>query len=826
MKANKAFLIAGVAVAACLSGTCGTWEKCGKGPVLGGGELGACRDAAVVTDDGSAPFAMYFSWRTKKAIARVRSDDGVRWSQEPEICLDADPTSGWEDDVFGGCAVRKDGVWHLWYTGTAKGVSKIGYATSKDGVSFARVRREPVLVPDRVCERRSVASPCVRWDAAHKLWRMWYAAGEAADGGVICVAESADGITWTKGERNPVLGPGPRDSWERGGVGACEVQALPDGRWAMFYVGSFDRFTARIGCAISEDGVTNWRRLPQNPILAPDLGTWDARTCGKPSAVRDDANGRWLLWYDGRNGGPDRIGLATHRGLDLEAPSPTLPDTRALLTEYVRRFNAWDLEFFENEVPNSAAEEFLQANAPRFACPDKDVERTYYFRWWTYRKHLVKTTDGWAVSEWLRRSPRVRNTVVCAAGHHIREGRWLRDPQYVSGLVRFWLADPSSEKGRWNYSSWPYTGTRLFAEVSGLDNLPVELLDAAVAYYRRWEEGFVRTTEKLPMGGDGKGGFLSIDNNEGSEHSLGGHGYKPLFSSAMWSEANAIAEVARAAGRTELADEFAAKAKTNLESILANCWNEDVGFFTTARTNGVKGTVRELHGYAPWYFGLPTGKTADWSQLADTNGFAAAYGLSFPERRAPGFTFDYSGHECKWNGPSWPFATSVALTAYANDLHASPSPSPHSFTCLLWQYAAVHRRERDPDLDGDSTVVPWIDENLHPDKPEWIARKIIVDTPLKLKFYTGNRGKDYNHSTFCDLVISGLVGFVPQGSKGFAVDPLFPETWDYLVLENLRYRGHDVDIRWQRGKGLSVSVDGKIVASRKTLGPIRFDWPK
>ena len=69
-----------------------------------------------------------------------------------------------------------------------------------------------------------------------------------------------------------------------------------------------------------------------------------------------------------------------------------------------------------------------------------------------------------------------------------------------------------------------------------------------------------------------------------------------------------------------------------------------------------------------------------------------------------------------------------------------------------------------------------------------------------------------------DLVISGLVGFVPKGAEGFVVDPLFPASWDYLVLENLRYHGHDVDIRWQRGKGLCVLVDGKEVAQRETCG--------
>ena len=603
----------------------------------------------------------------------------------------------------------------------------------------------------------------------------------------------------------------------------------------MFYIGYSDIDTARIGCAISPDGITGWRRLPQNPIVSPDLGTWNSSACYKPSVVRDEKNSRWLLWYNGRNGAPEYVGCAIHDGLDLEAPNfatrnPQLA-TSQLLSTYVRRFNAVDAELYTNAIPNSAAEAFLLENAPRIACPDKDIEQAYYFRWWTFRKHLRHDIGRWTVTEFLPKVPwsGKDNTIVCPAGHHLREGRWLRDPKYIADYARFWLADREATH-RWGYSSWLFTGTRLFAEVAGLDNLPAELLDDAVAYYRRWEKGFVRG--KDPMGGDGRGGFLSIDNYEGTEISLGGNGYKPLFTSAMWSEANAISEVARAAGRTALADEFAAKAEAVRRQLMEKCWNAGVGFFTTAGTNGVKGTVRELHGYAPWYFGVPVAAKPDWAQLADPQGFAAKYGLTFPERRAKGFTLDYTGHECKWNGPSWPFATSIALTAFANDLHAqalNPSKpqtlktSNTLFTFLLWQYAAAHRRTRNPSAEGDYTVVPWIDENLHPDKPEWLARKIIQDTEWMRKSFPCERGKDYNHSTFCDLVISGLVGFVPNGEKGFAVDPLAPAEWDYLVLDNLRYRGHDVSIAYRRGEGLAVTVDGKPAARRADLGRLVVD---
>ena len=191
---------------------------------------------------------------------------------------------------------------------------------------------------------------------------------------------------------------------------------------------------------------------------------------------------------------------------------------------------------------------------PSFDCPDADIVRTYDYRWRAFARHITATPEGRVITEFLPKVPWAGkyNTIVCPAGHHLREGRWLRDPQYMSDLARFWLSDSRADH-RWNYSTWLYTGTCLVAEATGCDALAAGLIDAAVACYRRWEQGFVRG--KRPMGGDGKGGFVSIDNYEGTEISLGGHGYKPLLASAMWSEAKAIAAVARAAGRTSLAAE-------------------------------------------------------------------------------------------------------------------------------------------------------------------------------------------------------------------------------------------------------------------------------
>jgi len=72
--------------------------------------------------------------------------------------------------------------------------------------------------------------------------------------------------------------------------------------------------------ARSRDGITDWQRHPQNPILSPTVGNWDADACYKPFAVWNEVQDKWLLWYNGRRGGLEQIGWVRHDGEDLGFP--------------------------------------------------------------------------------------------------------------------------------------------------------------------------------------------------------------------------------------------------------------------------------------------------------------------------------------------------------------------------------------------------------------------------------------------------------------------------------------------------------------------------
>lgn len=110
--------------------------------------------------------------------------------------------------------------------------------------------------------------------------------------------------------------------------------------------------------------------------------------------------------------------IATGMGA-FAAPS-TLPVATAHIGEervgvFFDAFSAADDELYTNAIPNSAAADWAVANIPRFECPDATIERTYYFRWWTFRKHLRRTADGWVVTEYLPPVPWAgkENTISC-----------------------------------------------------------------------------------------------------------------------------------------------------------------------------------------------------------------------------------------------------------------------------------------------------------------------------------------------------------------------------------------------------------------------------
>lgn len=460
---------------------------------------------------------------------------------------------------------------------------------------------------------------------------------------------------------------------------------------------------------------------------------------------------------------------------------------------------------------------WFEQNIPWLDVPDKGLEEIYYFRWYSFQKHIKQTPSGFVIDEFSVIVPWAgkHNTISAAAGHHIREARWLRTPKYVDDYTNFWLG-PEAEPRL--YSFWAADSVYNLFLATGNKSLAVNLLPRLQENYRVWE-----STHK-----DAKGLYWQIDDRDGMEFSIGGSGYRPTINSYMYGDALAISRIASMADQSDIAKEYAAKAERLRHLIETELWNPKDEFYETVSRKEHTGWVgvRELVGYIPWYFEIPSvNRAVAWEQLFDADGFAGVSGPTTAERRSPRFNFK-NPHECLWNGPSWPFATTQTLVALANllDDYEQTALSDYDYFRLLNAYTqSQHIRA------PDGRWIPWIDEDLSADTGEWLARDILISQHEP----PPNRGRYYNHSGYADLIITGLIGIRPSPGDNLTVRPLLPAgKWDYFALDGLPYHGHVLSVfydrtgeRYHRGAGLTILCDGQTIGHENSLTAITAVLP-
>ena len=487
-----------------------------------------------------------------------------------------------------------------------------------------------------------------------------------------------------------------------------------------------------------------------------------------------------------------------------------------VLKHYVDLFNKEDEELYINDIDNSHVYEWLKSEIPLFECSDKDIERTYYFRYWTYRKHIKTTEDGYIITEFL---PKVswskkHNAINCAIGHHISEGRWLKNAdKYLLDYINFFLSAP---KEYCVYSAWMlYAFWELYKVVPSIE-INSRLLDKMCRYYEFWED-----THRLK-----NGLFWSIDGYDAMEFSISGtpdkkhrlKGVRPTLNSYMCADAFAISEFAKIVGDLEISQKYLQKHEFLKKEINEKLWKD--GFYRAFHYETIEeldaldtsntSLVREEIGYIPWMFGIaPKEYNGVFDLLLDENVFACEYGITTADKSHPDFLYE-STHECLWNGYVWPFATSQTLSAliYTIKNNSDTKKFKNMFAKLLRQYAKSHTRTRE-----DGTVVPWIDEVRHPMRDEWSAREILKSWGWHENMGGKERGKDYNHSTFCDLVISGLVGVSCENGV-LTASPCIDDSIEYFKLSNLHFNGKIYTVTYDKtgekyGLGKGVFVDCK-----------------
>ncbi|WP_345950629.1 glycosyl hydrolase family 65 protein [Mucilaginibacter sp. PAMB04274] len=482
---------------------------------------------------------------------------------------------------------------------------------------------------------------------------------------------------------------------------------------------------------------------------------------------------------------------------------------------YVTEFNKIDTETVKNYVTNDNAFGWLSQNVPLFECPDSTIEKIYYYRWWTFRKHLKQTPEGFIFTEFITPMNHAGkyNTISSALGHHIYEGRWLRNPQFINEYINFWLyVDPKTPKPHLHaFSSWLQDAVYNYYLVKGNKNWVQKLLPTLDADYRQWE-----AEKQLP-----NQMFWQFDVRDAMEESISGgrkdKNIRPTINSYMYGNAVALSKMADLAGNDTLKKKYAAKAKLLKKLVQDTLWDNKANFFKVKQVaKNQLADAREELGYIPWYFNLPDDKAKyaeQWEQLTDEKGFNAPWGITTAERRHPGFRTHGSGHGCEWDGAVWPFATTQTLKGLASLLTSYKNKDGMStkvFYNELHKYAASHTKRG----------LPYLGEYQDEKNGEWLKG----DNP---------RSSYYNHSGFADLIISNLIGLKPRDDEKLEVYPLLPPNqWDWFALDKVNYRGRLITIRWDKtgekyhqGKGFFVYADGKEISKSSELKHIVVKLP-
>ena len=152
------------------------------------------------------------------------------------------------------------------------------------------------------------------------------------------------------------------------------------------------------------------------------------------------------------------------------------------------------------------------------------------------------------------------------------------------------------------------------------------------------------------------------------------------------------------------------------------------------------------------------------------------------------------------------------MANFANDYTARPLPGVSAAGSLSLDslfYAEMEKYMQSQHMRGK----PYIGEYLDETTGYWLKGD-------------QERSRYYNHSTWNDLMITGLCGLRPRQDNTLEINPLLPaDKWAYFCLDNVLYHGHNITILWDKdgsryhaGKGLRVYVDGKLRGQRENLG--------
>ena len=187
------------------------WLRPIDSPVLWPGEYGNwdsyCVAPGTVIKEGDIYKMYYVGYSNpydKYSIGLATSLDGINWQKYGSPVIEG--TIGWERQIAAHSIIKRDSLYYLYYDGRSQtGDNRIGVAFSYDGISWTKYGGNPILEPTQNWEGTGVAYPGVINE--NGTFKMVYMKVTAESDELFGIANSTDGISWTKSNTNPIFGP-------------------------------------------------------------------------------------------------------------------------------------------------------------------------------------------------------------------------------------------------------------------------------------------------------------------------------------------------------------------------------------------------------------------------------------------------------------------------------------------------------------------------------------------------------------------------------------------------------------------------------------------
>jgi len=466
------------------------------------------------------------------------------------------------------------------------------------------------------------------------------------------------------------------------------------------------------------------------------------------------------------------------------------------------------------------------AGVPYFECSDRHLQKYYWHRWQGLRMLTVDLSDAPGRPEGgglthpcvFEGIGGFRSHISYSAQCHMLEAGWMHDPRLAMGCLEGMLAAQEHSgfipghlylwrEGRGFYhANWGGAALQLFhltGDTAFVDRVYPGLSRYADYFERERDREDSHLYDIVDQGETGQeymSRCLFVDARADDWRRIQLKGVDATV--YVYLLQRALARMAAVLGKGTESTVWDRKADATAEAVRQCMWDPERHFFCDVdpRT-GARSPHHAAVGFYPFLTDIagPEHLPAIHEHLLDPGRFWTPW--PFPACSPEDPTFSAEGEwrgrrmSCPWNGRVWPMATShlcAALARAARELDEALRPRAAD---------AISRFVRMMFHDGD------------PERPNCFEHY----NPFTAAPSTYRGIDDYMHSWVVDLLIKEVAGLRPDGGPMIVVDPL-----DFGLsrfrLESARIRGHTVDVSWDAGDGLLLTVDGKVRARRSALG--------